>query len=441
MKLRLLLYLCAFSIFIRSTNAQDQIQLGGTWQFAIDSLDHGIEEQWFAKNMKETVILPGSMTENRKGNEITISTHWTGDILDSSYFKLPQYEKYRQSENIKVPFWLQPEKYYVGAAWYRKVINIPSDWKGKSIELFFERCHWQSSVWIDAECIGIQNALGAPHMYDLTAKLSPGKHSITVCIDNRIKEINPGVNSSSLTDHSQTNWNGIVGKMYLKASNAVNITSMKLFPDIYQKKVSITLQIENRTEQNQKVDLSAQAVLQQKSLLKQSKHIELQPGSNEVSLEYEMGNDALLWDEFSPNLYSMKCEISNKHFRDEKEEAFGLRKIATKKTQFTINDRLMYLRGTLECAVFPKTGYPPTDEKEWTRILKVCKAYGLNHMRFHSWCPPEAAFSAADRIGMYLYVECSSWANQGATIGDGKPIDKYMYDESDRIINAYGNHP
>ena len=102
---------------------------------------------------------------------------------------------------------------------------------------------------------------------------------------------------------------------------------------------------------------------------------------------------------------------------------------------------LLFLRGTLECAIFPKTGYPPTDTASWMRIFRIARAHGLNHMRFHSWCPPEAAFIAADHTGFYLHVECSSWANSGASIGDGKPLDKFLYDESERMIQAYGNHP
>jgi len=65
----------------------------------------------------------------------------------------------------------------------------------------------------------------------------------------------------------------------------------------------------------------------------------------------------------------------------------------------------------------------------------------LNHVRFHSYCPPEAAFIAADKLGIYFHVECSSWPNQASSIGDGGPADKFIYDEGDRIIKEYGNHP
>ena len=84
---------------------------------------------------------------------------------------------------------------------------------------------------------------------------------------------------------------------------------------------------------------------------------------------------------------------------------FGLREIAPQGTQLAINGRPIFLRGTLECCIFPLTGYPPTDVDAWKRIIRICQAHGLNHIRFHSWCPPEAAFAAADELGFYYQVE------------------------------------
>jgi len=446
MKNFIIILLLIISFLYSNAIAQERMPLNGKWQFAIDPQDKGVQEKWFSKPLDETVTLPGSMTENGKGYDISLSTQWTGNILDSSYFKLPEYAKYRQPGNFKVPFWLQPVKSYVGAAWYKRKIKIPAGWNEKSIELLFERCHWQSTLWIDDKLIGTQYALGAPHIFDLTGKLTPGEHTITVCVDNRIKDINPGANSSSLTDHSQTNWNGIVGEMTLTAREKIHFGEIRIFTDINKKTASVEMLILNLTSVNQKANISLLAkpegtLTAKQSFTENKKEIELSPGKNTITIDYEMGSGAQLWDEFNPALYKMSCKLTSKNVSDSKEEVFGLRKLGTKKIQFTVNDKIIYLRGTLECAVFPKTGYPPTDEKEWSRIFSVCKEYGLNHMRFHSWCPPKAAFSAADKAGIYLHVECSAWANQGASIGDGKPIDKYIYDESESIVKAFGNHP
>ena len=91
---------------------REHLSLAGEWQFGIDSLDRGVMDEWYNKDFSETVKLPGSMAENGKGNEVTVNTEWTGDIVDQSYFVEKRYEAYRKECNIKIPFWLKPVKYY-----------------------------------------------------------------------------------------------------------------------------------------------------------------------------------------------------------------------------------------------------------------------------------------------------------------------------------------
>jgi hypothetical protein len=158
-------------------------------------------------------------------------------------------------------------------------------------------------------------------------------------------------------------------------------------------------------------------------------------------MDYPLGEDALLWDEFNPNVYELLLTLKSKNETDETTADFGLREFSVGGTHLAINGRPVFLRGTLECAIFPLTGYPPTETAYWEKIYTAVQAHGLNHVRFHSWCPPEAAFEAADEMGVYLQVECSSWANQSTQLGSGLPIDQYIWDESKRIVKAYGNHP
>jgi hypothetical protein len=446
------LYLVLFSCFLAVSGfnpcgaqvKNNKIDLSGTWSFQIDSLDRGISEKWFDKKLDDKINLPGSMTTNGKGNDITINTPWTGSIVDSSWFLKPEYAKYRQPGNIKVPFWLQPVKYYKGAAWYQKTVTIPASWKGKYIEFFIERSHWETIVWVDDKEIGMQNSLGSPHDFDLSKELTPGTHTITVRVDNRIKDFNVGQNSHSISDHTQTNWNGMIGKIFVAARPAVYLDDIQLYPDLKNKQVLATIKIKslNSNASTGYIELVATSDNAHSEKLKPvKKQIKTEADSAEIELVYPMGNDPLLWDEFHPNLYSLKVSLNTKSGTDEKIVGFGMREFKTQGSQFTINGRLTFLRGTLECAIFPKTGFPPTDVESWMRIFKICRSYGLNHMRFHSWTPPEAAFTAADRSGFYLQVENSSWANQGATIGDGKLLDQYIYDESNRVVKAFGNHP
>ncbi len=177
-----------------------------------------------------------------------------------------------------------------------------------------------------------------------------------------------------------------------------------------------------------------------KLIAQQSTESDCKEGNSRFEILIDMGEDVLLWDEFNPNLYAVNLSIENID-NTEITEIFGMREITIQGRRFSLNGRKIFLRGTLECCIFPKTGYPPVDVEEWQRIYKIIKSYGLNHMRFHSYCPPKAAFTAADKEGVYLQVECSSWANQGATLGHGEPLDEYIYAESERIIENFGNHP
>ena len=438
-KYLLLMLLVLFPIGI--IYSQSKINLAGEWNFAADPLDKGVSEKWFSKTLSETIQLPGSMATNGKGEEVNVNTKFTGQIVDSSYYKKPEYAKYRVDGNIKMPFWLQSDKYYVGAAWYQKEVEINKKWENQDLNLFLERCHWETRLWIDDKEIGMQNSLGTPHKYKLSDVLTPGKHRITICVDNRIKLVDPGVNSHSISDHTQTNWNGMVGKLYLEAKPLIKIKNIQLFPDIHKKIVLAKIKIENATnkKQNAIIDLNVNGVTK---VLAKTHKLTVASGIDSINIEISMGDNVQLWSEFHPNIYKLQAQISTKKAKDIFETTFGMTEIKTKGNQLIFNDKPLFLRGTLECAIFPKTGFPPTEVAEWIRIFNIAKAHGLNHLRFHSWCPTKAAFEAADQTGFYLQLEVSSWANEPTTtLGDGKPFDKYLYEESQRMIDEYGNHP
>ncbi|MDZ7261090.1 MAG: hypothetical protein ONB05_03095 [candidate division KSB1 bacterium] len=423
---------------------QEVINLAGQWKFQLDPQNIGETEKWYQIDLPHQIKLPGSMAENGFGEEISINTKWTGDIFDSTWFKDKKYEKYRQPGKIKLPFWLTPVKHYVGAAWYQRLVDIPDSWRDKRIHLFLERAHWETKLWVDEQEIGQQNSLSTPHEYDLGA-LSSGAHRLTIRVDNTVK-IEVGNNAHSISDHTQTNWNGIIGKIELRAVSPVWISDLQVYPDVQKKTARVCVTISNDTGIPAEGTLTLQARVlshaqkQHKPAPKRVKFIASQP-QTVVEVEYPMGDAVLLWDEFSPNMYQMTASIALSNTTDSKTVNFGMREFATNGTHFTINGRKTFLRGTLECCIFPLTGYPPMNVDEWLRIIRIAQAHGLNHFRFHSWCPPKAAFQAADQLGFYFQVECASWANQGATIGDGKSIDEFIYAEGDRILKHYGNHP
>ncbi|WP_167607704.1 sugar-binding domain-containing protein [Maribellus sediminis] len=446
MKPKLLPFLFILLIItISGCTQQDQstIDLSGQWRFQMDPQDKGIAEKWYNENLNELVSLPGSMVENGKGYDISVDTKWTGGIRDREWYNNPNYKPYVDTSIIRFPYWLQPLKKYTGAAWYLKKVDLPQEWLGKTVQLVLERPHWESTVWINGNEVETHNSLAVPHVFDISSYLKTGTNTIAVRIDNRLDKVDPGRDSHSVSDHTQSNWNGIVGDMKLQATDRISFKNIKVFPDPENKEIEIIAVVDNFLDEKRDVKISAEAILRNTGgkTKKTSWEFSLEPGENTVKMAYQLGPDALLWDEFNPNVYQLSLALKSEKEQDIDYVDFGLRKVYVKDKKFIVNGRPIFLRGTLECAIFPKTGYPPTDHKGWEKVFKAVKAHGLNHVRFHSWCPPEAAFQVADSMGIYFQVECSSWANGSTRIGSGLPIDQYVWDESKRIVDAYGNHP
>lgn len=434
MKSPVLLFICLMILSACVSTGKNELDLSGDWAFALDTADVGMNEQWFAGPLPEKIRLPGSLQEQGYGYDVDAATKWTGQIVDSAWFKDDAYKKYREQGNIKIPFWLQPEKHYVGVAWYQREIEVPESWKGKHIELELERTHWETTLFINGREAGKNDALQTPHRYTVD---ETGKLVLTIRVDNRV-HVSVGINAHSVSDHTQSNWNGIVGNIRLAARPALYIDNVKVYPDVAAKKAKVVVSVAGKSAgKDAKIKLKAESF--NCASLHRLSAVTATFGSNDpsVTMELDMGNDMMTWSEFEPNLYRMEVELISKEGKDVQSVDFGMREITVRGTRICVNGIPVFLRGTLECAIFPLTGYASMDAAYWEKIFKQCKAFGLNHVRFHSWCPPGVAFEMADREGIYLQVECGGWA----VVGNGRYVDEWFYAESERIVDEYGNHP
>lgn len=371
-----------------TASARKEIDLSGEWKFAMGD----------NPTYTDHVQLPGSMLTNGKGHDVSVETQWTGSLYDSSYFYNPTMQKYRQLGKMKFPFFLTPQKQYVGVAWYERTVSIPADWNGKPVTLYLERPHIETTLYVNGDSVGHQMSLSAPHQYDVSPYLRPGQDNrISLRIYNGIENVCVGQDSHSVTDQTQGNWNGIAGRIELQQRPL--IWRLNVQPHLADHSVDILV--------------------------------------NDTCFHIDMGSDVQTWDEFNPHLYTRSVRYRGTDIP----VTFGMREVSIEGTQFLMNGRPVWMRGTVENCCFPETGYPPTDVESWLRIFQQCKAHGINHMRFHSYCPPDAAFTAADQCGMYLQPEGPSWPNHGVKLRAGMTIDQYLLDEGRRILDTYGHHP
>ncbi len=404
--------------------------LAGVWHVRLDSGNELVLQYPNKCKIEGTIELPGSLAENGYGFK-----------TEGSDFGV-----------------LTPEYKYIGKAWYSREIEISKSWKGKDIEIFLERVLWQSSVFIDGIPMSIQDALGTPHFHSL-GKLSPGRHELTIRVDNSMIH-NIGDKGHAYGEYTQSIWNGMVGRMELTAFDPVRIISLKTFPNISDDAVEVKTVIKSDLKTTAYITYEITSVTTGKVIFNNKKDFALSIGKNEVLFKIAAKGLLEKWSEFHPKVYKLKASISNENYNNTYETEFGYQEVSHDGTKVLINGKPVFLRGNLDCVHFPITGYPSCEVKDWERIFRIYKDYGLNHARFHSWCPPEAAFKAANRVGIYLQAEASIWIDwwmsedmtvkgrpEMDTKGHPKGLgydderDKFVVAEMNRVVDFYGNNP
>lgn len=394
-----------------------ELSLAGEWQVALDSMDVGVEQEWYGRSFSDRIMLPGTLDEAGYGT------------LDTS---LPSVEKPQILH-------LTRKHSYVGPAWYVREVDIPASWSGRRVILQLERVLWQTRVWVDGKAVaGKQESLSAPHRFELTGYLTAGRHTIALRVDNRKQyDISTGDMAHAYTNETQVMWNGVLGKMALSVAGPVDVDSLRAYPDLKARAVRLTAVVKN------------DAVLQDAAwqieindcdgrVTELEGKVRLNEGTNGIDICCPLGDSVRTWDEFSPHLYTLTLRMKAGDDQITRQLRFGMRELDRDDNRILINGHRAFLRGTLECCIFPLTGHPPMDMQGWEKVFSTAREWGLNHLRFHSWCPPEAAFQVADSLGFYLQVELPLWPDR---VGEDAGKDTFLYQEADRILAEYGNHP
>jgi beta-galactosidase len=422
---------------IWQSSLQTRISIAGNWEFSLDPDNRGLKDEWYRRKFCDRIELPGSLQAQGYGDDITTATPWVSSLHDEGWYLREEYRQYGQEGHVKVPFCLQPKKHYLGVAWYAKAIEVPALWAGKRVMIELERPHWETTMWFDGECLGTQNSLSTPHLYEL-GLVEPGRHRIVLRISNEnILPIRP--DSHTVTDAIGASWNGVVGRMEIVATSPVFLDDVQVYPDIVTKEVLVRVHIGTYMRKVGHGMLAAEAFVagMSSAIGKSAVAVEWSPDGGSAELHVALDGSASLWDEYHANPLHLDVSLRGDGADDSQNVPLGLREIKTCGNRFFVNGRRTHFRGTHDGGCYPLTGYPDMGVKSWKHIINICQCHGLNLIRFHSWCPPEAAFEAADALGFYLQPECGMWPR----LDLGSAVSEWLQKESDRICKCYGNHP
>jgi hypothetical protein len=395
------------------TRPGNELPLKGKWDLCLDSttVPETVSPDQLDFTMK--VSLPGTLDEAGIGDPVKADTLLRREAM----------------------LHLQRKVSYIGPAYYRREVVIPSGWKGRNVSMLLERVIWESTVWVDGKRAGSSSSLSTPHEYDLTGLLTPGRHTLVICIDNsRQHTLSRGDMAHAYTEETQIRWNGILGEFSLKACSNDRIGNVAVYP--YYAGKSISGKIGTTGSMAGKA-LKITVLNNRDSVIATAAFPVEGPNTG---FRFDLPSALKPWSEFSPELYHLSVSLmdGDSGVLDSRLETFGFRDVEARGRHLFLNGERLFLRGTLECCIFPLTGHPPLDEAGWEKVFTAAREYGLNHLRFHSWCPPEAAFAVADRLGFMLQVELPNWS---LDFGSNAALVDYMNNEADRILECYGNHP
>lgn len=379
-----------------------RIDLSGKWAFRMDSVSA----------YSDSLLLPGTTDTNKKGIK--------NEKMDETTYLSRTYS-------------------YSGKVWYQKTVTVPENWKDKNITLFMERTK-PTQVWVDDKPVGSNTDISVPQTYDLSEALFPGEHTITIMVDNGASVPKQVITSShAYTESTQTNWNGVIGKFYIEAVDKCHIKNVQVYPDYDAKNALVKVEFSGIESADAPAIIKCEAETwntDKKQNIKIEQKLE-KISSKVCELMLDLGENAATWSEFNPALYRVNVSLSCGNMSDSKSVNFGLRKFETKGTQFSINDMTTFLRGKHDACVFPLTAHVAMDVDSWRHYFRVAKEYGINHYRFHSWCPPEACFEAADIEGIYLQPELPFW---GGLNSKNSVLVSFLRKEGVAIQNEYSNH-
>lgn len=391
-------------------------------------MKYSLEGAWKAvlsDGTQGTMVLPGTLDENQLGHKDAGANQWHPEASIGNAD-----DGFDPDAPIATRF---TRKYtYEGEARLTRRISFVSP-EGKRVFLEAERARCLKLL-VDGQEIPdfIPPTISTPHIFEITGRLN-GDNELTLLSDNSY----PGlphdaiVFSSAATDDPQTNWNGVLGYIRLRMEEPVFLSSVRVYPGADT--LTIRADISASEPYRGTLTFRSDALVSPVSM-----EVNISEGMTEVEMkDIPMAENLCLWDEYEGNLYELTAGLSG---LEEKTVTFGIRRFGDDgKGRLALNGRTIFLRSEANCGEFPETGYPPMSVKEWLTILEIYKSYGINCMRFHSHCPPEAAFTAADRIGMMMQPELSHWNPRNAF--EQEESFAYYQTELKQIILALANHP
>lgn len=396
--------------------SDNYMTLNGTWKFNwVENADQRPTDFYKADfNDKgwDDMQVPGVWELNGYGDPIYVNVGY------------PWRSQYKNN-----PPYVPTVNNHVGS--YRKVIEIPADWKGRQIMAHFGSVTSNMYLWVNGKFVGYSEDSKLEAEFDLTKYLRPGKNVIAF-------QVFRWCDGTYLEDQDFFRYSGVGRDCYLYTRTTNHIEGIRITPDLDAQYKDGTLQIAVQMKGKGTVDL--------KLLDKAGKEVTTAQvkGSGKQTATMNVSNPEK-WTAETPNLYTLVANLQeNGKIIESIPIKVGFRKIELKNGQILVNGQAVLFKGADRHEMDPDKGYVVSKER-MIQDIKRMKELNINAVRTCHYPDNNLWYDLCDEYGIYVVAEANI-ESHGMGYGDETLAKNTLFakahlERNQRNVQRGYNHP
>ena len=371
---------------------EEWLNLNGSWEFVIDSYEHGISEGYpDEKPLGGRINVPFCPESRLSGVENT-------DFMD--------------------------------CVWYKREVELPESWlkTGRCTHINFGACDYTAHIFVNGKKAGIHKGGYSSFSLDITSLLKKSGNIIAVCAEDDLRSGTQPSGKQSMQKESfgcfYTRTTGIWQTVWLENTPDSYIASLKMTPDIHSNRLTVEAECANASGRV----LVAAAYYRGVEVGRESCIIYGENAVMCITL-----SELHLWSPDSPLLYDIVFTLEE----DTLQSYFGMRSVYYSDHRFYLNDRPLFLRLVLDQGFYPDGIYTAPTDEDLKRDILLSKAAGFNGARLHQKIFEERFLYHCDVLGYLVWEEHANW---GLNIQNGEAHKAFLPEWLEILKRDY-NHP
>ena len=345
--------------------------LNGKWQFEIDHGDSGLERGLLERPFRRTITVPFCPEAPLSG---------IGNVD------------------------------FMNFVWYRREIEVPTEWAGRRVLLHFQAVDYDATVWVDGVEVGRHRGGFSPFTCDVTDQAAPGQ-TVALVVRARDPKGQPKPGGKQSTAYAN------MGCHYTRTTGIWQTVWLEPVPDVHLQRPRITPDVANgliRLEQP--LSNNRPGFVLRATLTDEQGEVAVASCAADVDLAPRLDlpipdEKRRLWSPDDPFLYGLGDELlaADGEVVDRAASYAGLRSVAIDGQAVKLNGKPVFQRLVLDQGYYPDgIMTAPTDEA-LVRDIELSLAAGFNGARLHQKVFEERFLYHADRLGYLVWGELGDW--------------------------------